>query len=59
MRQQAICGRRWEERYPTKSVYAAAIRAAAQNLVAQRLMLAADADRVIAEAEKNGVRTGP
>ncbi len=48
-----------EERYPDKAAYVAAIRQASESLVAQRLMLREDADRVAAEAERDGVRKGP
>jgi hypothetical protein len=48
-----------EERYPNKDHYVAAIRAAADALVARRLLLRGDADRLIAEAMKDGVRAGP
>jgi hypothetical protein len=48
-----------EERYPTKEVYVAAVRKAAESLVAERLLLHEDAARLIAEADSNGIRTGP
>lgn len=48
-----------EERYPTKQAYVAAVRQASMDLVARRLMLQADAERLIGEAETNGVRSGP
>ncbi len=48
-----------EERYPEKGAYVAAIRRAADSLVAQHLMLREDAGRVVAEAERDGVRKGP
>ena len=48
-----------EERYPTRDAYVAAIRAASDKLVAMRMMLAEDRDRVLAEADAKGVRNGP
>jgi hypothetical protein len=48
-----------EERYPTKEAYVAAFRKAANDLVAQRFLLADDAARLIAEAERDGIRTAP
>ena len=48
-----------EERYPTKDAYVAAVRQAANDLIARRLLLADDAVRLIAEAEAKGVRAGP
>ena len=48
-----------EERYPTKDAYVAAIRQAGTNLVAQRMMLPEDVTRLVAEAERDGVRAGP
>jgi hypothetical protein len=47
------------ERYPTKEAYVAVVRKAAEGLVAERMLLAEDAKRLIAEAEAGGVRTGP
>jgi hypothetical protein len=48
-----------EERYPTKDAYVTAVRKAAQSLVARRLLLPEDANRLIGEAEAKGVRAGP
>ncbi len=48
-----------EERYPNKEAYVAAVTKAAQSLVAGRLLLPEDANRLIAEAEAKGVRSGP
>jgi hypothetical protein len=48
-----------EERYPTKEIYVAAVRKAAESLVADRLLLPEDAGRLVAEADTKGVRTGP
>ena len=48
-----------EERYPTKEAYVAAFRKAADDLVAQRFLLADDAARLISEAERNGIRSAP
>ncbi len=48
-----------EERYPDKAAYVAAVRGASDKLVAGRMMLAADRDRIVGEAEREGVRSGP
>jgi hypothetical protein len=48
-----------EERYPDKGAYGAAVRNAAAGLVERRLLLAEDAERLVAEATKDGVRAGP
>ena len=40
-----------EERYPNRAAYVAAVRAAAQRLVAARFLLADDAERLVREAE--------
>jgi hypothetical protein len=40
-----------EERYPTKAAYVAAVRSAAERLVADRLLLPADAERMVREAD--------
>ena len=40
-----------EERYPNRAAYVAKVKAAADELVAQRYMLAADAARIVKEAE--------
>jgi hypothetical protein len=40
-------------------VYAAAVRKAADSLVAERLPLPEDATRLIAETDSKGVRAGP
>jgi hypothetical protein len=48
-----------QERYPNPEAYVAAIRAASDALTAQRLLLPEDAKRLVAEAEANGIRTGP
>ena len=48
-----------EERYPTKEAYVAAFRKAADDLVAQRFLLPDDAIRLLAEAERDGVRSAP
>lgn len=42
------------ERYPTKEAYIAAIREAAESLVADRLMIAEDIERCVAAAENWG-----
>ena len=44
-----------EERYGTHEGYVAAVRAAAGRLVQQRLLLPADAERLISEAQSSGV----
>ena len=48
-----------EERYPTPQAYTAAVQQAGDRLAAQRLMLPEDVKRLVAEAEANGVRSGP
>ena len=48
-----------EERYPTKEVYVAAMRRAAESLVNARLLLPDDAAAIVADAERDGVRSGP
>jgi hypothetical protein len=48
-----------EERYPTRQAYVAAFRKAASDLVAQRFLLPDDAARLIAEAERDGIRSAP
>jgi Alpha/beta hydrolase domain len=48
-----------EERYPTRDAYVIAVRQAAAKLAARRLLLPADAARLIAEAERDGIRTAP
>jgi Alpha/beta hydrolase domain len=48
-----------EERYPTKDVYLAAFKKAADDLVAQRFLLPDDADALTKAAESEGVRNAP
>jgi len=48
-----------EERYPTKDAYLAKVKQATEKLAARRLLLPADAARLVAEAEKDGIRRGP
>jgi Alpha/beta hydrolase domain len=48
-----------EERYPTKDVYLAAFKKAADDLVAQRFLLPDDADALVKTAETEGVRNAP
>jgi hypothetical protein len=48
-----------EERYPSKDAYVTKVKQAADGLVAQRLLLPADAARLIREAEADGIRRGP
>jgi len=46
-------------RYPTKEAYVAKVKQEAAELVSQRLLLPADATRLIAEAEQDGILRGP
>jgi hypothetical protein len=48
-----------EERYPTKDVYLAAFKKAADDLVAKRFLLPDDADSLVKTAETEGVRSAP
>ena len=48
-----------EERYPTPEAYVATVRRAAEQLVAQRYLLADDAIQLIAQAEREGIRVAP
>ena len=48
-----------EERYPSKEVYVAAFKKAADDLVAQRYLLPEDAKLLIGRAESEGIRTAP
>ncbi len=48
-----------EERYPTRDAYLAAVRKAADALVGRRHLLVEDAQRLVGEAERNGVRHAP
>ena len=48
-----------EERYPTKDVYLAAFKKAADDLVAKRFLLPDDADALVKTAESEGVRNAP
>jgi hypothetical protein len=48
-----------EERYPTKNVYLAAFKKAADDLVAQRLLLPDDAALLVKRAESEGIRSAP
>ena len=41
-----------QERYPTKEAYLNRVRAAAEALVAQRLLLVEDVERIVADAAK-------
>ena len=47
------------ERWPTQAAYVEAIRAAAASLVARRHLRAEDAARLVAEAERDGIRSAP
>ncbi len=48
-----------EERYPDRTSFVAALRKAASDLVAKRHLLATDAARLIAEAERDGWSNRP
>jgi hypothetical protein len=48
-----------EERYQSKETYVAAVRTAADGLVATRYLLAEDAARLVSEAERDGIRAAP
>lgn len=48
-----------EERYPDRRAYVAAVGRVAAELVGRRLLLREDADRLVAEAERDGIRSGP
>ena len=48
-----------EERYPSKDVYLAAFKKAADDLVTQRFLLPDDADALVKTAETEGVRNAP
>ena len=48
-----------EERYPTAEVYVAAVRQAAAELVALRYLLAEDAELLVQQAVKDGIRAAP
>jgi hypothetical protein len=48
-----------EERYPSRETYVAAIRKAGDDLVSKRYLLAEDAARLLAEAERDGIRASP
>jgi len=48
-----------EERYPTKDVYVAAVKAAADDLVQKRYLLLEDAALLVRQAEERGIRQAP
>ena len=48
-----------EERYPTKETYIAAVKKAAEGLVAKRYLLPEDAKMLISQAERDGIRSAP
>jgi Alpha/beta hydrolase domain len=48
-----------EERYPSTDSYVASVRKAAAKLVSARLLLPLDAQRLVGEAESDGVRRAP
>ncbi len=47
------------ERYPTRETYVAAFKVAAERLVNARFLLPDDAAALVAQAEQDGIRTGP
>ena len=47
------------ERYPTKDAYVTAVKQASEKLVKQGFLLEQDANRLIKEAETQGMRQGP
>jgi hypothetical protein len=48
-----------EERYPGKDAYVAAIKQAADALVGKRYLLPDDAAQLVAQAEREGIRSQP
>jgi hypothetical protein len=48
-----------EERYPSREAYAAAVKRATENLLAARYLLPADAERLVKQAESEGIRLAP
>ncbi|MBV8839165.1 MAG: hypothetical protein JO000_21735 [Alphaproteobacteria bacterium] len=48
-----------EERYPTKDAYVGALKQAAEKLVNARFLLPEDATRLVAQAEREGIRSEP
>jgi hypothetical protein len=48
-----------EERYPTRDAYLADFRAAADRLVVGRFLLPEDAQTLVQEAERSGIRAAP
>ena len=48
-----------EERYPTKAAYVTAIRNAADVLATRRFLLSDDAQKLVADAERDGIRSAP
>ena len=48
-----------EERYPSKEAYVTAMKTAAESLVRRRYLLPEDAARLVAQAERDGIRTAP
>jgi hypothetical protein len=48
-----------EERYPSRDVYLAAFKKAADDLAAQRFLLPDDADALVKAAETEGIRNAP
>jgi hypothetical protein len=48
-----------EERYPTRETYVAAVKKAAEGLVAKRYLLPEDVTLLISQAERDGIRSAP
>jgi hypothetical protein len=48
-----------EERYPTRETYVAAVKKAAEGLIAKRYLLPEDAALLISQAERDGIRSAP
>jgi len=48
-----------EERYLTRETYVAAVKKAAEGLVAKRYLLPEDATLLISQAERDGIRSAP
>ena len=48
-----------EERYPTNAAFVAAVRTAADKLVASRYLLKEDAEMLVKQAQTDGIRMGP
>jgi hypothetical protein len=48
-----------EERYPTKETYVEAVRGATSKLLSERMLLPEDRDRLIQQANSEGIRLAP